>query len=180
MRESMVSCGACGGKGDVWIEKPEFSHTCEGCGGYGVVLVEDEETGETARLEKAFERHLDNSSQFYSSRFYREYVVEDHGFKKVAPLSKEMAMAMVKTSPYYQFLTEYMVGYTNCESIMNKGAIRISPCRIMRQIMLMTDSECWETNRNLCAEWPWMYMGPLWVTNFDGAYSLVQAPVEKE
>jgi hypothetical protein len=71
--------------------------------------------------------------QHVSSRheFYREYVTQDHGHVHLTIISEEVALTLIEKSPYRPFLTDYMLrtsnGYSEAKSLMNKGAVRLTP-----------------------------------------------------
>lgn len=86
-------------------------------------------------------------AQLASSEYYREYVTEDWGMRTVGELTKVVALALIKSSPYYDRLSSFQKFLDvngKLEGIMNKGAVRITE--------------------------------QAWVYNHDGNYYLMEAP----
>jgi hypothetical protein len=111
--------------------------------------------------------------------FYREYVTDDYDHEVIARVPKDVAIAMVMTSPYLPFLAHGRhvgPGWDETDPIvwvMNKGAVRITPSPEFLDRLI--ELELWKDE-----EWPSRHpeRDELWVFNQDGAYSLTRPRIE--
>lgn len=108
--------------------------------------------------------------------FYLEYVTSDYDHEVVCRISKSMAISLIESSPYLQFMSDWEVcrslAADEVTGVTNKGAIRITPSEPMYERMLAADA-------NVKADWgdlmPWrLDEEQVWVYNHDGRYSITR------
>lgn len=108
--------------------------------------------------------------------FYLEYVTSDYDHEVVCRISKSMAISLVESSPYMQFLNKTWEVCCNIDGevtgLTNKGAVRITPSDHMYRRMIACDTSAED-------EWegvsPWrLDEEQVWVYNHDGRYSITR------
>jgi len=125
-----------------------------------------------------------------TKEFYLEYVTSDYGHEMISQIPQSMAMAMVEGSPYRPLLTSYMLGCGHrdgepARSLMNKGAVRITPTAHFRNVL--RDAATRQEGKMPCGDEWWGDHGwlaswyessadrfELWVYNHDGRYYLTR------
>jgi len=113
--------------------------------------------------------------------FYKEYVIDDHGFELLGCVHRLAAMAMIQNSPYRRLLSRMSFGHHDYTAdkgstpdwLDNKGAVRITPSESFTDILEREeeDKDNWATHTGFMTEWGHRNQ-ELWVTNLDGRYYL--------
>jgi len=112
-----------------------------------------------------------------SKEWYLEYVTADHNHEMVSRISKSTALAMIESSPYCDHLVDpFQVRWADgkLSSVMNKGAVRITPSESMmeRMALLPQHKDDWEDARPY--EFGEDYRNEVWVYNHDGKYYITR------
>jgi hypothetical protein len=121
--------------------------------------------------------------------FYKEYVLDDHGFEMLGCIHRLAAMAMIQNSPYRPLMSRMSLGHrdhmadegSTPDWLMNKGAVRITPSETFTDILERKeeDKDNWDGFYGFLTEWGHCNQ-ELWVTNLDGRYYMCRPRKEED